>query len=239
MSRIAEYFKKKKKLFIAYLTAGDGDSLEKFRMLLDGGVDLLEVGIPFSDPVADGPVIQKAMFRALEAKTNADTTLELVAQIRKESEVPIILFTYFNPIQERLKSFLTRAKDAGADGILVVDLPPEEATEYQRLCLVSNLDPIFVVAPSTPEERIRAIARLGRGFIYYACRKGTTGARSGLPEDLEEKIALIRKATDLPIAVGFGISEPQAAKNILQIADAFVVGAHFVEKPERVYDFRI
>jgi tryptophan synthase alpha chain len=238
MSRIAESFKKKKKLFIAYLTAGDGDSLQKFRVLLDGGVDLLEVGIPFSDPVADGPVIQKAMVRALEAKTNADTVLELVAQIRKESEVPIILFTYFNPIQDRLKSFLTRAKEAGADGILVVDLPPEEASEYQRLCLVSKLDPIFVVAPSTPEARIKEMARLGRGFIYYACRKGTTGARSGLPEDLEEKISLIRKATNLPIAVGFGVSEPQAAKNILQIADAFVVGAYLVEKPERVYDFR-
>jgi tryptophan synthase alpha chain len=237
MSRISESFKKKK-LFIGYLTAGDGDSLQKFRTLLNGGVDLLEIGIPFSDPVADGPVIQRAMVRSLAAGTSAKTALELVVALRKESKAPIVLFTYFNPIQKDLSHFLKEAKAAGVDGILVVDLPPEEAEGYQAQCLQLGLDPIFVVAPKTPKERIARIASLGRGFIYYACRKGTTGARAGLPEDLEEKIAEIRKATRLPVAVGFGIADPQQAKKILEVADAFVVGSYFVEKPERVYDFR-
>lgn len=237
MSRISKEFQKKK-LFIGYLTAGDGDSLQKFRTLLNGGVDLLEIGIPFSDPVADGPVIQRAMVCSLAAGTTAKTALELVALLRKESEAPIVLFTYFNPIQKDLSNFLKEAKTAGVDGILVVDLPPEEAGGYQAQCLQLGLDPIFVVAPSTPKERILRIASLGRGFIYYACRKGTTGARAGLPEDLEEKIAEIRKATHLPVAVGFGIADPQIAKKILEVADAFVVGSYFVEKPERVYDFR-
>ena len=237
MSRIAESFKKKK-LFIGYLTVGDGDSLKKFRTLLDGGVDLLEIGIPFSDPVADGPVIQNAMVRSLKGHTKVEHALQLVHSLRKETEAPIVLFTYFNPIQRDLNGFLSKAKEAGAEGILVVDLPPEEAGDYQSLCLKLGLDPIFVVAPSTPKERMKRIASLGRGFIYYACRKGTTGARAGLPEDLEEKIAEIRAATDLPIAVGFGIADPQTAKNILKIADAYVVGSYFVEFTERVYDFR-
>jgi len=237
MSRITESFKKKK-LFIGYLTAGDGDSLQKFRTLLDGGVDLLEIGIPFSDPVADGPVIQKAMIRSLSTKTNAKTALELVKMLRKESQAPIVMFTYFNPIQRNLPGFLAEAKEAGVDGILIVDLPPEEAGEYQSLCLKLGLDPIFVVAPSTPIDRIKRIASLGRGFIYYACRKGTTGARAGLPEDLADKVAEIRSVTDLPIAVGFGVSDLATAQNILKIADAFVVGSYLVEKPERVYDFR-
>jgi tryptophan synthase alpha chain len=238
MSRISKEFQKKKKLFLGYLTAGDGDSLENFRTLLKGGVDLLEIGIPFSDPVADGPVIQRAMVRSLAAKSNVKTALELVATLRKESEAPIVLFTYFNPIQKDLFGFLKEAKGAGADGILVVDLPPEEAGEYQALCLELRLDPVFVVSPSTPPDRIARIAKMGRGFIYYACRKGTTGARKGLPEDLEEKIGQIRKRAQLPVAVGFGISDPQTAKKILEAADAFVVGSYFVEEPKRVYDFR-
>jgi len=237
MSRISERFKEKK-LFIGYLTAGDGDSLQKFRILLDGGVDLLEIGIPFSDPVADGPVIQKAMVRSLGKQTTLQNVLDLVQLIRKESDAPIVLFTYFNPIQGHLKQFLQNVKEAGADGILVVDLPPEEAEDYAAACYNVGLDPIFVIAPSTPPERIRQIGALGRGFLYYACRKGTTGARAELPEDLPEKINQIRKRSDLPIAVGFGIAQPAMAKRILEIADAFVVGSYFVEKVERVYDFR-
>jgi tryptophan synthase alpha chain len=236
-SRIAKAFQKKQ-LFIGYLTAGEGDSLQKFRMLLDGGVDLLEIGIPFSDPIADGPVIQKAMQRSLYAKTTLDTVFQLVRDLRKESLAPIVLFTYYNPIQKDLSSFLENAKSAGADGILVIDLPLEAASEYRRLCLKCQLDPIFVIAPSTSKERIAAIGKMGKGFLYYACQKGTTGARSSLPDNLAEKIALIRTISDLPIAVGFGIADRQAAKRALEVADAFVVGSCLVEHPEKVYDFR-
>lgn len=226
MSRISKAFANKN-AFIGYLTAGDAGKKE-FLELIDVGVNLLEIGVPFSDPVADGPVIQKAMARALKKGTTPDSVLKIVKEIRDESDVAIVIFTYLNPIKN-LESFLQKAKRAGADGILVVDLPLEEADEYRRLCTEIGLDPIFVIAPSTPPERIEKIAEAGRGFVYYACRKGTTGARSGLPEDLRDKVAQIRKKSNLPIAVGFGISERKTADEILKIADGFVVGSYFVE----------
>lgn len=227
MSRISQAFAKKQ-AFIGYLTAGDF-SKERFLSLIEMGVNILEVGIPFSDPVADGPVIQKAMERSLLAGTTPKKVLQLVAELRKETEMAIVLFTYFNPIQRDLKGFLAQAKKAGADGVLVIDLPLEESATYQLLCKDFGLSPIFVIAPSTPPERIRAISDAAKGFIYYACRKGTTGARNSLPEDLPEKIAQIRTHTDLPIAVGFGISSRETANAVLKIADGFVVGSHFVE----------
>ncbi len=227
MSRISQAFIKKE-AFIGYLTAGDALK-EHFLSLVKMGVNILEIGIPFSDPVADGPVIQKAMQRALAAQTTPEKVLQLVSEIRKESDVAIVLFTYFNPIQRDLKGFLSRAKSAGADGILVVDLPLEESIEYRSLCKQFGLSPIFVVAPSTPPERIRAISESAEGFIYYACRKGTTGARSSLPDDLEEKLKQIRAHTELPIAVGFGISNRETADAVLKVADGFVVGSYFVE----------
>jgi len=227
MSRISQAFAKKQ-AFIGYLTAGDAPK-ERFLSLLKMGVNILEIGIPFSDPVADGPVIQKAMERSLLAGTTPEKALQLVSELRKETEAAIVLFTYFNPIQKDLKGFLSQAKKAGADGVLVVDLPLEESAVYQFLCKAFGLSPIFVIAPSTPPERMRAISDAAVGFIYYACRKGTTGARSSLPEDLEQKIAQIRTHTDLPIAVGFGISNRETANAVLKIADGFVVGSHFVE----------
>lgn len=226
MSRISKAFANKN-AFIGYLTAGDAEKKE-FLELIDIGVNLLEIGVPFSDPVADGPVIQKAMARALKKGTTPDSVLKIVEEIRAESDVAIVVFTYLNPIKN-LENFLRKAKKAGADGILVVDLPLEEADEYRKLCYEIGLDPIFVIAPSTPPERIEKIAEAGRGFLYYACRKGTTGARSGLPEDLRDKVGAIRKKSNLPIAVGFGISERKTADEILKIADGFVVGSYFVE----------
>lgn len=227
MSRISKAFAHKK-AFVGYLTAGDAQ-VKDFLDLVDLGVNVLEVGIPFSDPVADGPVIQKAMMRALENKTTPDTVLEIVRQIRAKSDVAMVLFTYFNPIQRDLANFLRRAKEAGADGILVVDLPLEEAAQYRSLTEQIGLDPIFLIAPSTPLDRIEKIAQAGRGFLYYVCRKGTTGKRLGLPEDLKEKVAQIRSKTALPIAVGFGISDRKTADSVLEIADGFVVGSYFVE----------
>ncbi|MGB7978371.1 MAG: tryptophan synthase subunit alpha [Chlamydiales bacterium] len=227
MSRISKAFAKKE-AFVGYLTAGDAGKKE-FLELLSIGVNVLEIGIPFSDPVADGPVIQKAMERAIKAGMTPEKVLHLVQELRKETEAPLILFTYLNPIQRDLKGFLTRAKQAGADGILIVDLPIEEADDYRRYCDETGLEPIFVIAPSTPPERIGEISKAGRGFLYYACRKGTTGARHGLPADLAEKIGQMRAKTELPIAVGFGISDRATADQILNIADGFVVGSHFVE----------
>ncbi len=227
MSRISKAFANKN-AFVGYLTAGDAQK-ERFLELLKMGVNVLEIGMPFSDPVADGPVIQKAMQRALAAKTTPEKVLHLVADLRKETEAALIIFTYFNPIQKDLKGFLTKAKQAGADGILIVDLPLEEAGAYRALCKEIGLSPIFVIAPSTPPERIAQIGQAAEGFLYYACRKGTTGAREGLPEELPEKIALIRSLSDLPIAVGFGISSRETGDEILKIADGFVVGSHFVE----------
>ncbi len=227
MSRISQAFAKNQ-AFVGYLTAGDA-SKERFLSLIEMGANILEVGIPFSDPVADGPVIQKAMERALQKGTTPETVLRLVAELRLETDAAIILFTYFNPIQKDLEGFLKKAKQAGADGILIVDLPLEESRLYRSLCKQIGLDPIFVIAPSTPPERIEAIGKIAEGFLYYACRKGTTGARNSLPEDLEEKIQQIRSVSNLPIAVGFGIADRQSANAILTIADGFVVGSHLVE----------
>lgn len=227
MSRISKAFQDKN-AFVGYLTAG-ASGAEDFLALLDQGVNVLEVGIPFSDPVADGPVIQRAMEKALKMGTTPDTALEIVKTIRKQSEVAIILFTYLNPIQKDSEGFLKRAKEAGVDGILIIDLPIEEAEEYKKMAETHGLEPIFVVSPSTPIERVEAIGNSAKGFLYYACRKGTTGARKGLPEDLKEKVQMIRRASNLPIAVGFGISDRKTADEILKIADGFVVGSHFVE----------
>lgn len=227
MSRISKAFANKD-AFVGYLTAGDAGKKE-FLELVQMGVNVLEIGIPFSDPVADGPVIQKAMERALKKGTTPEKVLHLVQELRKETETAMILFTYLNPIQRDLKGFLTKAKQAGADGILIVDLPIEEGKEYRTLCEEIGLEPIFVIAPSTPPERIHEISQMAKGFLYYACRKGTTGARTGLPEDLGDKIAQIREKSDLPIAVGFGISTREMADAVLKLADGFVVGSHFVE----------
>jgi tryptophan synthase alpha chain len=227
MSRISKAFANKD-AFVGYLTAGDSGKKD-FLELVQMGVNVLEIGIPFSDPVADGPVIQKAMERALKKGMTPEKVLHLVSQLRKETETAMILFTYLNPIQRDLKGFLKKAKQAGADGILIVDLPIEEGTEYRSLCAEIGLDPIFVIAPSTPPERIRKIGEMASGFLYYACRKGTTGARTSLPDDLEQKIAQIREKSDLPIAVGFGISNRAMANAVLKLADGFVVGTHFVE----------
>lgn len=227
MSRISKAFAEKQ-AFVGYLTAGDAGKKE-FLDLVQMGVNVLEIGIPFSDPVADGPVIQKAMERALKQGMTPEKVLHLVRELRKETEVAMILFTYFNPIQRDLKGFLKRAKEAGADGILIVDLPIEEGDTYRMFCKETDLEPIFVIAPSTPPERIGQIGQMAKGFLYYACRKGTTGVRNELPEDLGEKVAQIREKTDLPIAVGFGISSRVMADAVLKLADGFVIGTHFVE----------
>ncbi len=227
MSRIQGLFKQKKP-FIGYLTAGDGGLKQTEEMafaLIEGGVDLLELGIPFSDPIADGPVIQRASERALKEKTTPFQILDLVFSLRKKVETPIVLMTYYNPIFILGFSFLKKAKEVGVDGLIVVDLPPEEAKPYLDQMKTLNLDTIFIIAPSTPPHRILSICKVTTGFIYYACRKGTTGIKKDLPEDLADKVSSIRQKSSLPIAVGFGVSSQDGAREILKIADGFIVGS--------------
>lgn len=231
MNRIAGVFKKGK-VFVTYLTAGQRGLDYSFKAalsLIEGGADLLEIGVPFSDPVADGPVIQKAMTGALNRNTTILDALELVKKIRTHSEVPTVLFSYFNPILQATKTDLfKRAKEAGVDGILIVDLPLEESTEYISKCNEFEIDPIFVIAPSTRAERIREINKRAKGFLYYACRKGTTGMRNDFPEGFKKQIKLIKQNSELPVVVGFGVSSYEIAKKIIACADGFVVGSLFV-----------
>lgn len=228
MSRISKAFESKR-AFVGYLTVGDA-TIDRFFDLIERGVNVIEVGLPFSDPVADGPVIQQAMQRALEKKTKKEKALEIIAALREKSEVAIVVFTYFNPIQKDLAGFLQKIKEAGADGILVVDLPIEHAQEYEALCSKIGLDPIFIISASTEPSRIQTIAQHAKGFLYYACRKGVTGAREDLPEDLSQRIALIRTMSSLPIAVGFGISSIAMGEKVLDVADGFVIGSQFVKE---------
>lgn len=223
-------------VFTAYLTAGDGGiehTLASALALIEGGVKMLEVGIPFSDPVADGPVIQRAAARALQVNTSLDEILWLVGELRKRSDIPLILFSYFNPVLSCLnQNFFQQAKNSGLDGILIIDLPPEEADDYCARCVEVDLASIFVVTPATSSERMQKIANYSSGFIYYACRKGTTGLRSELPLGMAEKINTLKNITDLPVIVGFGISTEVAAAEVLKYADGFVVGSLFVKAIE-------
>ncbi len=231
MTRISKAFEKED-LFIGYLTVGDS-SLEftkKAAFALEkGGVDILELGLPFSDPVADGPVIQAATTRALNNKTTPQDVLKVIRGIREKSDIPIVIMTYYNPILKGGKGFLSQAKKAGADGVLVVDLPVEEATSYLKMMRTLKLDTIFLVTPNTSELRLMKIVHASTGFIYYACQKGTTGMRSTLPKDLSKKIKQIKKVTSKPVAVGFGIKSKKDAKEILNSADGFVVGSAFMD----------
>jgi tryptophan synthase alpha chain len=211
--------------FIGYLTLGDGGldySLEAALALIQGGVDLLEIGIPFSDPVADGPVIQQAMHRSLTAGTQVTDLIPFLTKLRAHTQIPLVIFSYYNPLFALGKSFITDAKRAGADGILIVDLPFEE-NHFGEI-----LDPILIATSTTSDERLKEISARGRGFIYYVCQKGTTGMRDTLPPHVPEEIRRIKRFTELPIACGFGISKREMARDALLTADAFVVGSYFV-----------
>ena len=233
--RIQQLFQREK-AFIGYLTAGDGGMERTYDAaiaLINGGVNLLEIGIPFSDPVADGPVIQRAAARSLMSGTTLNDVLVLIKNIRQQSNVPIILFSYLNPILAALSSgFLSEAKRAGADGLLLVDCPLEESADIQRECDRLALNLIYVIASTTPLSRVELIAQSARGFLYYACRKGTTGMKNTLPDDFQEKVAAIKARVSLPVVVGFGISNREMAQQVLQHADGVVVGSLFVKALE-------
>jgi len=222
---------------VAYITAGDPslDATRKFVLALaDAGADVIELGVPFSDPLADGPTIQRASERALKAGASLAGVLELVRRIRQTNQVPLVLFTYFNPIlQMGLEKFAAAAALAGADGVLVTDLTPEESEDYRRIVHAQNLDTIFLAAPTSDNERLRKISACSSGFLYLISRTGVTGAKDSLPDDLPGLLRRVRRFTELPVAVGFGISLPGHVSVLGGLADAAVVGSALVSEIEK------
>lgn len=238
MNRIVERFahlkREGKKGVIIYIGAGDPD-LEATRQLglaFDkAGVDVLELGVPFSDPLADGLVNQLAAQRGLESGTTPPKVLETIAAIRKESQIPVVLYIYFNLVHKiGMERFIGDAARAGVDGLLVLDLPPEESENYEALMRKAGLCNIYLVAPTTPDERIELIVKRGAGFIYYVSREGVTGMQQKISDTISSMTAKIRAHTDLPLAIGFGISNPGQAKAVAQYAEAIVVGSAVVNQ---------
>ena len=224
--------------FIPFLMAGDPDLATTERLLAalaEGGADLIELGVPFSDPIADGPVNQRAAARALAAGTTLSRVLELVARNRDKLGVPVVLFSYFNPIHARgVERFAEQAATSGVDGVLCVDLPPEEAAaEYTPALAAAGVDPVFLLAPTSDRERIAAVDRAAAGFIYYVSRTGVTGERAELARELVRGVKRARRRVHLPLAVGFGISTPEQVAAVGEIADGVVVGSALVAEVER------
>lgn len=222
---------------VAYITAGDPSlaATEAFVLALaNAGADVIELGVPFSDPVADGPVIQRASERALRGGTTLGGVLSLVKSLRAKTEVPLVLFSYFNPVlQMGLEKFADAAKAAGADGVLITDLTPEEGEEYRNTIRSHGLDTIFLAAPTSTDERLALIAKASSGFLYLISRTGVTGAKDQLAEELPALARRVRRVTELPIAIGFGISLPGHVSMLGGLADAAVVGSALVEEIER------
>jgi len=238
ISRRFEELRRKGELgLVAYVTAGDPtlDATERIVLALaEAGADVIELGVPFSDPLADGPTIQRASERALRSGTTLAGVLELVARLRKRTDVPLVLFSYFNPVlQMGVEKFADTAARAGADGVLITDLTPEEAGDYRRAVRARGLDTIFLAAPTSTDARLERIAESSSGFLYLISRTGVTGAREALPDDLPALVRRARAKTALPIAVGFGISQPGHVSILGGLADAAVVGSALVEEIER------
>ena len=239
MSRLATCFQTLnadgRKALIPYITAGDPaiETTEKLmHALVAAGADIIEIGVPFSDPMADGPVIQAACERALAKGTQLPDILDMVARFRQQdTDTPIVLMGYLNPVESMgYESFAKRASQAGVDGVLLVDLSAEEAAEPAELFYQHGLDPVFLVAPTSPISRIKRIAESARGYLYYVSFKGVTGASRLNVDEVAERVGEIRAHAQLPVAVGFGISNAQAAAEVSAVADAVVVGSALVSK---------
>jgi len=222
---------------VAFITAGDPslEATQKFVLTLaEAGADVIELGVPFSDPLADGPTIQRASERALKSGTNLRGVLELVRRIRETSQVPLVLFSYYNPIiQMGLEKFAAGAAQAGADGVLITDLTPEESGDYRRILHAHRLDTIFLAAPTSDDERLQKISAASSGFLYLISRTGVTGAKDALPDDLPGLLRRVHQFTQLPVAVGFGISLPGHVSVLGRLADAAVVGSALVSEIEK------
>jgi tryptophan synthase alpha chain len=236
-SRFAKLARAGEMGLVAYITAGDPslDATEKIVLAAaEAGADVIELGVPFSDPVADGPTIQRASERALRSGTTLAGVIELIKRVRAKSDVPLILFSYYNPIlQMGVEKFAALAAAVGADGALATDLTPEEAGEYRAAMRSHGLDTIFLAAPTSTDARLAKIAEVSSGFLYLISRTGVTGERIALPEDLPELARRVRRFTKLPLAVGFGISQPSHVSMLGGIADAAVVGSALVAEIEK------
>lgn len=236
MNRITERFKqlaaRREPAFIPFITAGDPSLDMTARIVLElekAGADVIELGVPFSDPVADGVVNQEAAQRALKHGVTLHDIVARVKSLRRQTQIPVVLFTYFNPVLAYgLESFARDAGDAGVDGVLCVDLPPEEAGEYKRLLDARDIATIFLAAPTSSPERINLIAANSTGFLYYVSRTGVTGERSDVETSVEEMVARIKAKTTTPVAVGFGISTPEQAAEVGRYADGVIVGSAIV-----------
>jgi tryptophan synthase alpha chain len=240
LSRIAERFARLKRDgrrgFIPFITAGDPD-LETTRALVielaQGGADVIELGVPFSDPMADGPVIQRASERALRRNVSVADVLACVAAARRETDVPVVLFSYYNPLLQFGPSLCAEARRAGVDGLLVTDLAPEEAEEFAATLRPHTLDLIFLAAPTSTDARLKMIAARATGFIYAVSRAGVTGARADVSAEAERLVGRVRAVSELPVAVGFGISTAAQVAQVWRYADAAVVGSALVAEIER------
>jgi tryptophan synthase alpha chain len=241
MSRIQGRFaalrKSGRKALIPYLTAGDPQpslTVPLMHALVEGGADILELGVPFSDPMADGPVIQRSGERALKNGVGLGDVLGMVADFRRtDRDTPIALMGYANPIEAMgPAAFLSRAAAAGVDGAIVVDYPPEECGEFAGLAKESGIDPIFLLAPTSTDRRIHEVARRGSGYIYYVSLRGVTGAAHLDVDEVAARIPKIRAATSLPIGVGFGIRDAESARRVAKVADAVVIGSRVIQEIE-------
>jgi tryptophan synthase alpha chain len=237
MSRIQSKFNGGHKALIAYITAGDPtpEKTPEFAWALErGGVDILELGVPFSDPIADGPVIQRGADRALKAGTSVKTVLEIARKIREKSEIPLLLFTYLNPVMRYgLDALAREAKAAGIDGCLLTDVSVEEAAPYVAAMRAAGLDTVFLAAPTSTPRRLKLVAEYSTGFVYLVSRTGVTGEQSTLSGSIGPLVDSVRAETKLPLAVGFGISTPAQAHDVAQIADGVVVGSALVRMIEQ------
>jgi tryptophan synthase alpha chain len=241
MSRIQGRFealaKAKRKALIPYITAGDPHpslTVPLMRGLVEAGADIIELGVPFSDPMADGPVIQRAGERALKFGVGLADVLKMVGEFRKvDPATPVVLMGYANPVEAMgVENFVGAAKIAGVDGVIVVDYPPEECEAFAALAKKNDIDPVFLLAPTSTDKRIEEVARTGSGYLYYVSLRGVTGASNIDVSDIQRRIPAIRAATKMPIGVGFGIRDAESAKRIAQSADAVVIGSRIIQEIE-------
>ena len=235
--RLQALARDKRKALIPYITAGDPHpslTVPLMRALVEAGADILELGVPFSDPMADGPVIQRAGERALKHGVGLSNVLAMVAEFRKaDAATPVVLMGYANPIEAMgTEKFVAAAKAAGVDGVIVVDYPPEECEQFAAMAQKAGIDPIFLLAPTSTDKRIEQVARVGGGYLYYVSLRGITGAANIDFSEISSRIPRIRAATRLPIGVGFGIRDAESARRVAQSADAVVIGSRIIQEIE-------
>jgi len=232
MSHITQVWRPGYKALIAYLTVGYPDiatTQEAAITLANSGVDIIELGIPFSDPLADGATIQKASHQALEQGVTPQVCLEVAQQLHQKITTPLVFMTYYNPVLNfGLEAFCRSCAEAGVSGLIIPDLPPEEGEELEAIAQKHHLDLIYLLAPTSTEERIAIVAERSRGFIYLVSLTGVTGARQSLPEELEDFVRRVRKKASQPLCVGFGVSSPEQARRIARVADGVIVGSHLI-----------